>query len=461
MKLNYKSVFTASLFLTLAIGLAGGPAVAQLLPNSNSPTRLNFPTAGWSLDTFSGGRESGGIEFSSTTSRGAFTMTNGAPEGALSLGTNGLGIGLDGFNSLPQATLHVSGGGTSLSDRAYPNATVFVDDRNPTSAFRRQLLLSNRGGAGLELINTDPGQTSWAIDSFNFDVDGTNHEFLNFFNNTSLATPFRVKSDAFDRQVTVWRQGLSVGRIPETQPASGIIGNLEVYDDGTGPNGGFASITSRVDDPASRVPRTSMHLENNGGIFMTFKDSVRDSEWSFGNSNDALRLGRTGGSQPGFLLTSTGNFLFQFDQNNDSIAENIFFVTPNGTAFGTDFSRLSDRNAKENFQPVNPQEILTKVANIPITRWNYKQDKDQVEHIGPMAQDFFGAFEVGISDKRLSDVDTTGVALAAIQALHQNAATKDQLIQTQAQKIEEQAEAIAELNDRLDRLEAMVSLQNQ
>ena len=84
----------------------------------------------------------------------------------------------------------------------------------------------------------------------------------------------------------------------------------------------------------------------------------------------------------------------------------------------TSFVPTSDRNAKENFKPVSPRAVLDKVAALPITRWNFKEDTS-TEHIGPMAQDFSAAFEVGEDDRHISTVDESGVALAAIQALHE------------------------------------------
>ena len=78
----------------------------------------------------------------------------------------------------------------------------------------------------------------------------------------------------------------------------------------------------------------------------------------------------------------------------------------------------SDRNAKENFAPVSPREVLDKVAALPISRWNFKEDKAS-EHLGPMAQDFYAAFNVGPDDKHIATVDADGVALAAIQGLNQ------------------------------------------
>ena len=47
------------------------------------------------------------------------------------------------------------------------------------------------------------------------------------------------------------------------------------------------------------------------------------------------------------------------------------------------------------------------------------------KHIGPMAQDFHAAFELGTDDKTINTSDAQGVALAAIQGLYQLLQEKD------------------------------------
>lgn len=101
---------------------------------------------------------------------------------------------------------------------------------------------------------------------------------------------------------------------------------------------------------------------------------------------------------------------------------------------GTIWYNASDRNLKENFVPVDSTVLLDKVAQLPISAWNYKAEGGQIRHIGPMAQDFYAAFQVGTDDKHISTVDTTGVALAAIQGLHQ--LTQDQTEQIAQLKME-------------------------
>ena len=88
-------------------------------------------------------------------------------------------------------------------------------------------------------------------------------------------------------------------------------------------------------------------------------------------------------------------------------------------AGGGSWATLSDRNAKTHFTPVNPRELLDRLAQLPIQSWHYKSQSESVRHIGPTAQDFHSAFAVGEDDKHIATVDADGVALAAIQALNQ------------------------------------------
>ena len=128
-------------------------------------------------------------------------------------------------------------------------------------------------------------------------------------------------------------------------------------------------------------------------------------------------------------------------------------VTTNLNISGA-FGSLSDRNAKEHFQPVHAREVLEKVAALPLSRWSYKTDPE-TRHVGPMAQDFYAAFDVGTDNKHIGLGDEGGVALAAIQGLNEKVDEKD----TEIQSLKQQNES---LEKRLDQMEALLKqLTNQ
>jgi len=76
---------------------------------------------------------------------------------------------------------------------------------------------------------------------------------------------------------------------------------------------------------------------------------------------------------------------------------------------------LSDVNAKHDFTEVRPEDILLKVRELPVSKWKYIGSESP--HIGPMAQDFFRAFQLGDDSRHINTVDAFGIMLAAIQAL--------------------------------------------
>jgi hypothetical protein len=109
----------------------------------------------------------------------------------------------------------------------------------------------------------------------------------------------------------------------------------------------------------------------------------------------------------------------------------------------------SDRNLKENFTALDGGAVLAKVAALPMTEWNYKIDSKNVQHIGPMAQDFHAAFGLdGTDDKHISVVDEGGVALAAIQGLNQKLEEKDAKIQQLQQSVDELKKMVQSLADK-------------
>jgi hypothetical protein len=130
-------------------------------------------------------------------------------------------------------------------------------------------------------------------------------------------------------------------------------------------------------------------------------------------------------------------------------------VLSNGT---TGWQCASDRNLKENFTTLDTRDVLRRLSAIPITSWNAKVVPG-VRHIGPMAQDFYAAFGLGDSELHIGTTDAQGVALAAIQGLHQLVQEKDlethQLLRDKNAKIETQQREIAELKERLVRVESL------
>ena len=63
------------------------------------------------------------------------------------------------------------------------------------------------------------------------------------------------------------------------------------------------------------------------------------------------------------------------------------------------------------------QEVLERVKALPVGYWTYGWEDADVHHMGPMAQDFWAAFGLGTTDRRIGAVDVNGVLLASVKAL--------------------------------------------
>ena len=128
-------------------------------------------------------------------------------------------------------------------------------------------------------------------------------------------------------------------------------------------------------------------------------------------------------------------------------------IAASGTVTANGVQLTSDRNAKENFAALDRQALLAKVAALPLTEWNYKNDPAGTRHLGPMAQDFQTAFQLnGGDDKHISVVDESGVALAAIQGLNQKLDEKD----AEIEKLKAKADKVDSLEKQLNELKEMV-----
>lgn len=125
-----------------------------------------------------------------------------------------------------------------------------------------------------------------------------------------------------------------------------------------------------------------------------------------------------------FTARATGGVYFVSAINGSGTATAGVQLPAGGNAW----SALSDRNSKANFAPVDARSVVEKLAQIPISTWNYKTQDAAIRHIGPMAQDFAAAFNVGEDDKHITTIDADGVSLAAIQGLYQIVQDKDQRI---------------------------------
>ena len=140
------------------------------------------------------------------------------------------------------------------------------------------------------------------------------------------------------------------------------------------------------------------------------------------------------------LQAAKGTFIFA-DQSTEGTADPLFTgFAPNeflvraagGVGFytnralttglrlapaGSQWLGVSDVNTKEHFRDVSGEDILRKVAGMPVREWSYKAQDPSIRHLGPTAQDFHAAFGLGEDPLRIGSMDADGVALAGVKAL--------------------------------------------
>ncbi len=195
------------------------------------------------------------------------------------------------------------------------------------------------------------------------------------------------------------KNGLVVGRIGVGVGLSNAAALLHVRSLG-GSGKLLVDVGSSDNTPAD--PRFIGDFRNKGASAVQIVDtSAGQSYWAFQS-----QAGPAAGDATFKLTNSFGpgdEFVLQADGD--------LFITGALT-------ERSDRNAKMAIVPVDPAEILEIVSALPVSAWSCNHDTSGARPLGPMAQDFHAIFGLGERDTGISTLDSSGVALAAIKALH-------------------------------------------
>jgi hypothetical protein len=176
--------------------------------------------------------------------------------------------------------------------------------------------------------------------------------------------------------------------------------------------------------------RTLLELSNNGASRFNITDTSTGATFGINNSSGNINMIKSGAGVTAFTLTGAGA------------------LTIPSTMSAQSYITTSDREMKKDIVPVRVDEVLAKLATLPISTWTFKTD--DVPHLGPMAQDFVATFGLGPDDKHISLTDMAGVSLAAVQALNQKMGEKDAALA-------ELRRQNADLAKRLADLEALVA----
>jgi hypothetical protein len=249
---------------------------------------------------------------------------------------------------------------------------------------------------------------------------------------TSMTSTVKRKSGSI---VYLDREGNEVLRSMMGVDSTRSIVTLDCDDDGDGIS--ERAVVSSIDDSASMVSASqgalSVSMRTRKGWDGTVKGNLRVSN----GSTDVVDLDSDG---DGYFAGNVGI----------GVPATIHHIEVAGGAYcdGSNWVNASDANLKENFSEVNGEELLSKIDELPVTEWNYKNENTNVKHIGPTAQDFQRTFGVGSDGKSISTIDPSGIALAAIKELNkQNQQLKDQNSQLQ-QRLEDLQKKVEKLISR-------------
>jgi hypothetical protein len=470
--------FVCSVFAVWSLSVTA--VKAQVVP----ATRVEIANANGNAITFDNTNVAGGndyawflsssaMEFDVLQGGGgivAFRIANSTKTGTMAMTGTGVGIG----TSSPTAELHVLGDGGPFT-----NSRIFV--QNTGSEMRREMLrLENNGGAAIQFNDTSASGGQYKLEN----VIGL-FEIANTGPMTG-GVNFRILPGAGHNLFNLNSLGAGIGTLNP-------VTSLHIIADGADSPLTTANIRCEVTNALPAQDRNMFQLWNNGAVVMDFMDTSVSpaAQYQIRTASDRFSFQQFGGPRAGLVIFADGAVRFVANQ-----APNLT-ITPNGSVnvvgsgvgggnlsvglganigptdgnlfvkrniqFSGQLLGPSDRNLKENFEEIDAKEVLAKVANLPITKWNYKADENRTLHIGPMAQDFKAAFGLGDNEKKISMMDSDGVALAAIKGLSQIVDDKNKeianlkdTVKAQAELADRQAELLVELAERLERLEAAV-----
>lgn len=176
--------------------------------------------------------------------------------------------------------------------------------------------------------------------------------------------------------------------------------------------------------------------------------ALHDGSFIFNDKADDFDyIGTTAANQ--FMVKAAGGTVFYSDADLTTGVE----LLPGAGAW----SILSDRDKKENISFINPQDYLSRIDSVPVYSWSYIAQDSSIQHIGPMAQDFYAAFQLGTDSTSINSGDFDGINLLLIKALDEKVSLLEQQDKT-LEELEAELEALRaqrkKLTEMLLRLEA-------
>jgi hypothetical protein len=180
---------------------------------------------------------------------------------------------------------------------------------------------------------------------------------------------------------------------------------------------GYA-LTDRASNALAGYPSMGMSATGSGAGYGASGVGLANASLAGQNSGygSAAQVAGQMGTNATSMYGAQSNYATQSQQASNSLWGSL------GTIGGVALSAYarSDVNAKEDIKPVDGNQALQAIRNIPISKWSYKPGQgDGGEHVGPMAQDVNAEVgdQVAPGGKAIDLISMNGIAMAAIKAL--------------------------------------------
>ena len=375
-----------------------------------------------------------------------------------------VGGGYSNFSNFEGAT--VSGGNSNAARQTYSTISGGYDNLTIASYSAIPGGFSNvaagTGSYAAGYGNTAGGAYSVVAGGYSSDADGT-ASFSAGYNNSAQGH-YSTVAGGYSNLANVDYSTVVGGSISTAGGDHSIVAGGSTNTAG----GGYSTVVGGFNNTALGDDSIVLGGANNtaGGSFSTVVG---------GPSNSALgAYSFAAGHMATVPASAPGSFLWSDSQGASTVpagrSDEFLVVATNGIGLFTkhDFTQgcavtggaitcTSDRAQKTDFTAIAARDVLDRLLTIPITRWRFLSEPENIRHMGPTAQDFQVAFGLGDSDKTIGLLDASGVALAAIQGL--NTKLEAQLTDKE-REIAELRNRVAEiglLRDELVVLKAMLA----
>lgn len=414
--------------------VAGGGRFEDFDTSTGNRATDAFGTVGGGADNQAGNND--GDSLPATRNANYNTVSGGLSNEAS--GEAGSTVGGGGFNTASENSATVGGG---FSNTASGAASMVGGGRSNTASENSSTVGGGSSNEASGIASTIGGGRSNAASRRFATVGGGN-------GNSATGNSAHVGGGSFNLASHFW-SAVGGGLINE---ASGVTSTVA---------GGLRNIAI---DFAATVGGGTNHTA--GGRWSTVPGGFNNEA----HGDYSLAAGRQANARhPGSFVWGDSTSAFITSSQNDQFTARAsggvrFFSNSTLTSGvrlfpgASAWSSVSDEGTKADYAPVNGRDILIRLAALPIQSWNYKSQDPSIRHIGPTAQDFYGAFGVGESNNHISTVDADGIAMAAIQGLYQVVQEKDEQIAAQQTRIETLEARLSRMEQAIERIGNSVGL---